>query len=464
MWRCAGGRSGKLCCAPHAIQYRTVPVNSHRRACGLARWPQASLWPGLVAVLLITLMLTPPPTRAQSRAAVDSPAVNSLMARAIGDDAVGAFWTLPALEGLGLTREAAQLRPLLLHNYLNALEGRGSAAGLTLQQALRREGEHHLEGLRHDGVIVNADQRWNAVLREQLRIEPPPQAMPVPDEFAGGDQVWRELGPGLWHSSRRNGETRLLVLSLQVRNQHRLPLPLGDFTLQAQSFLHPLDCTPPRGAGAPGLLVLPGGAATPYLCVARRPPPLDDPSLKRALAQLRRDGRIDFAINSPLFNHSERQRLAADALAATVEARATAFLQENQSCARLGNCPPPRSAERASDRQRGHAAAPPFEPPDLSQKSIVARGLLSLFAVHCVIAWLRNNGLAAMVSGVITFAVTALHASNLVSAGSPSDGWGRLLTLAISAVAMAATVILPVLVGWTFHALYAVLGRMFSRR
>ena len=434
----------------------------HARAGGRAGRRHPPLWPALLRVLLFVLVLTPPSAPAQSRAATDSPAVAGLMAQPLGDDAVGTFWALPALDGLGLKYEAEQLRPLLLHNYLRALEGRVPATGRTVGQALRREGEHHPEGVRPDGVILNADKRWNAILQEQLRIEWPRQPMPVPDEFASSGHAWRELGPGLWHASYPNGQPRLLVLSLQVRNRHRLPVPLGDFSSQPLFSLYPLDCTRTRSGTAAGLLLPPNGSVMPYLCVARRPPPLDDPSLKRAAAQLRRDGRLDLAINSPLFDDTERQRLVADALAASVEARATAFLAENESCARRGNCPSP-AAQHQSAQDEAARWQPLFAPVDLSDSQQLRNGLLGLFALHCLIAWLQGNGRAAVVSGTITFVVTGLHAATLVSAGSPGDGWGRVVTLMVSAAALAATVILPLLVGWAFHALCAVLGRLLGR-
>lgn len=60
--------------------------------------------------------------------------------------------------------------------------------------------------------------------------------------------------------------------------------------------------------------------------------------------------------------------------------------------------------------------------------------------------------------------VPSLHAADLLSAGSSSDGWGRLIFFMVSAAALAAVVILPLLVGWTFHMLYAALSWVAGRR
>lgn len=271
--------------------------------------------------------------RAQLRgpAAPDSPAVQELLATAVGADASAALWLIPAARQLGLKREAEQLQKLLLDNYLRQLAGARPDPTVTVAQLLDRTTAAAREP---------AATRWALAINLHMVPEWASSLAPLPRQFDIVARNWKTLGPGLWHASRDNGEARAMVLALGLRNTSDMALALAEFRLialgTAAGDIH-FDCQLPSGEKA---LPQAPGQALAWLCSAVIPPKEAHPGFETMARQLSAAAPVPLRLLPKDFDdvESEQRTLALLLLAAKAAAPLKDFLKRNADCERRGDC------------------------------------------------------------------------------------------------------------------------------
>lgn len=347
-----------------------------------------------------------------------------------------------AAEAVGQGADAIYLQLALVDDWLQALEGGPALAGSSIEAAIARGRELAPHSLERRARAV-----WPTILQaQQLRPmwdRDGPEVPRPPELDALGAELVQE-GPGLWVRRAQDGRPRGLYLWLGVRNGLAEPLPLPEFALQlGRPGLQPaaplMQCALPRYSTRQWV---PPQSTQHYLCSAIEGGYGLPPAGVRWLAQMGHWFSQGAALQTVIPQHDQALSRTARILVQVDNPAVDNFLrgaresaekqqQLQQERAQAAATAATKAREATSARRSGDSL------PLWLKRLMFLGGVVGAMVLYGLLA---HHVSVAVASGVLWVGLaipSAIILRSIWTMGG-TDGWGKLVGIALSGAAIAA--------------------------